>query len=618
MQVSTSNISKVILGLLFLFGEYFESYAQENKKTDSVFFLAKEKGLLGKIGKSLSVNNNDLIFPINGASKSEFKYNPFKGKIIREITIEKIGFDKSVNDSTKHSNNIFNKIGDALHSKTKKRVIVNNLFFTKGDSLYPALLADNERFLRELTYLQDARILVNEIKNNNDSVDIIIVCKDIFPIGGSIEPGSTTNVSFEINDDNIAGTANRFQFQNYFDINRNPGYGFGLGFLKRNFLGTFINFSVGYQNQAPSYSSNEKEEKAIYVKGELPLVSPYHLWTGAFEIGSHNSQNAYWKDSLYNSDLKYQYRLLDGWIGYNIGAKSKLTENLTTRLRRLIAIRGTHRVFSDIPNLYKNNYNIFYSDLVSILSSFTIFEQDYYYTNFLYGFGRNEDVPEGFNLSVTGGWANRNNISRPYMGFNYQRFYFSNKKNYLNYTLQLGGYYNQSRIEDISFFTSLAYFTKLRKIAKSRWLIRHFLNGSFTQLINTYLNEPLRLSSDFGIPELNNPDLKASTRFTFNGESVFYNTWKFLGFSFAPFAFTNITFLKPIGGFLQSGDAYTAIGTGVRTRNENLVFGTIECKVFYYPRTTGTMSQWNFTLSTGLKFRYESQLVKKPDFVVVN
>jgi hypothetical protein len=204
------------------------------------------------------------------------------------------------------------------------------------------------------------------------------------------------------------------------------------------------------------------------------------------------------------------------------------------------------------------------------------------------------------------------------MGFDYQRNYFSNKKNYLNYNLRIGTYFNNGRLEDISFLTSLDYFTKLRRFGQSSWYIRHFLSGSITQLKNTLLNDPLRLSSDFGIPQLNDPTLKASTRFSFNCESVFYNTWKLVGFSFAPFAYTNITYLKPIGAPLATSDLYTALGGGVRTRNENLVFGTMELKFYYYPRTTGSLNSFNITFNTDLRFRYVSQLIKRPDFAVVN
>jgi hypothetical protein len=79
-----------------------------------------------------------------------------------------------------------------------------------------------------------------------------------------------------------------------------------------------------------------------------------------------------------------------------------------------------------------------------------------------------------------------------------------------------------------------------------------------------------------------------------------------------------VSYLKTIGQNVKTGDIYAALGGGARTRNENLVFGTIELKAYYYPRITGTMSQFNITLNTDLRFRYISQLIKRPDFVVVN
>jgi hypothetical protein len=204
------------------------------------------------------------------------------------------------------------------------------------------------------------------------------------------------------------------------------------------------------------------------------------------------------------------------------------------------------------------------------------------------------------------------------LGYDYQRFYFNNKKNYNNFVIRLGGYYGDGRIEDISFLTGVESFTRLRKLGNSRWLLRHFISGSFTQLINTRLNDPLRLSSIYGIPEFNNILFKASTRITTNGESVFYNTWKFFGFNFAPFVFGNISFLKEQRRDLITGEIYAAIGTGVRTRNENLVFGTMELRAFYYPKVTSSMNNWNITFNTALQFKYNSQLVSRPEFVIVN
>ncbi len=588
------------------------------EKPDSVFFLAKKTGLLGKIGKSVSVNNSNIGIPEDGYLKNAADFEPYRGKIIRHIQIRKIGFNKSVNDTTYNVKNIFNDLGDALHTSTKKKIILNNLFFSSGDLLYPNLLADNEKLLRDLSFLQDAKLVIEKINGNQDSVDIIVYAKDIFPIGGSLGEATTNMAKFEINDDNLFGSGNRIQIQHLIEAKRTPSYGMRIEFLKRNIGGSFVNMAFGYQNQNPAFNSGRREEKSMYIKADLPLVSPYHSITGGLEIASNKTQNLYIDDSTYSLHYQYNYRIFDGWIGYNIGAKKQLKYNFSSRLKKILSIRGVSRDFLTVPKIQATQYDSRYTNLNSILSSYTIFEQDFYHTNFVFGFGRNEDLPEGFNLSFTGGWTLRNNVERLYFGAEYERSYFNRKGSYLNYILKFGGYYNEGKLTDLSFLASAQSFSRLRKIRNSKWYTRHFFGGSFTQQINTYLNDPLRLSSIYGVPLLRNPETKSSGRYTINAETVFYNTWKFFGFSFAPFGFTNISFLKDLGQFNFKGDFYGAFGAGVRTRNENLVFGTMEMKAYYFPKIINNMSPWNLTLSTELKYRYTTTLIHRPELTQVN
>ena len=383
-------------------------------------------------------------------------------------------------------------------------------------------------------------------------------------------------------------------------------------------MGSFINVDLGYSNIEPAFNSGRKEESAIYVKADLPLVSPYSTWTGGFESSLRFTRNNYISDSVYASDFKYTYRLFDSWVGYNIGAKAYISDRYQNRKKHLLALRSVYRHFNDIPNINKTIYNSLYSNLTSVLASISVFEQDYYHTNFIYGFGRNEDVPEGFSMSLTAGWTNKNNFSRPYLGFDYQRNYFTRNNAYINYMFKFGAFYWANQLEDLSFLTSIEHFTKLKKIKGSRWQTRQFISGSITQLLRTRLNDPLLISSIYGLPGTNNKTIKAATRITGNFENVFYNNWKFFGFSFAPFGFTNITYLRNSGSSISDGDIYTSFGAGVRTRNENLVFGTMELRAYYYPRSVANMHIWNIVFSTALKYKYNSQLVNKPDFAVVN
>ncbi|NCT95366.1 MAG: hypothetical protein GXC72_13140, partial [Chitinophagaceae bacterium] len=222
-----------------------QGLAQQNNppaKADSVFFLANKKGLLGKLGRAISTNAGpDIITDNQGAIKNEAVFAPFRGKLIRQIRVEKMGFQGSVNDTSNRNRRFLNDISDALYTGTTNKTILRNLFFATGDTLYPYLMADNERFLRDLSYLQDARIIAIPVDHDSAAVDITVVWKDLFPFGGSAELNSASSFNLEINNDNILGTGDRIQFRTLYDMDRKPGFGSGLEYTKRNLGGSFLN-----------------------------------------------------------------------------------------------------------------------------------------------------------------------------------------------------------------------------------------------------------------------------------------------------------------------------------------------------------------------------------------
>lgn len=596
------------------------SLAQSQEKNDKndTFFLAKKKGLMGEIGKSMSISNSKPVDSLILAVKSINPFLIYKGSIIKKLTVRRIVYGQSVNDTSKIFENSITKFVNKLHVSTTERSIRNNLFFKAGDTLYPILVADNERFLRNLPYLQDARIFAKESDDSDDGVDLIVLYKDVFPIGGSADANNTKNLFLEGYDDNLMGHGERLTIQTLYDLDRNPKMGFGAEFLKRNIKGSFVDFTVGYKNLSSAFNNGYRQENTMYSKIELPLVSPYHLWTGALETSLQSTNNDYVSDSLYRSDYNYRYDLFDAWVGYNISGKNLLHESNKRKMKKFLAARIVKKDFLEVPEIYKNQYNFQYADQRSLLVSFIKFKQEYYRTSFIYGFGRNEDVPEGFNYSFIGGWTNKENHERPYSGVDFQRSYFSKKQNYFNFIFKAGAYISNFQMQDISLLGGLESFTKLRRFGNSNWLYRQFINASITQQLNTFLNEPLVLNSQYGLPEFSNPDTTGTSRITINSQTVFYNTWRYLGFSFAPFSFASLCYLKPMGKDISKGDVYTSIGAGLRTRNENLVFGTIELKVAYYQRTTQGMSPWNISVSSNLQFKYNSQYIKRPDFVTVN
>ncbi|MBX2931182.1 MAG: hypothetical protein KF781_04445 [Chitinophagaceae bacterium] len=579
------------------------------------FFLAKKKGIFGKIGKSISADPPKPEVTRTGTIKNDLPFNKYKGYTIRHIYVKQLDFTQNINDSSISKRNLGIRIADALHKQTREKYIRYNLFFDEGDKLIPYLLADNERYLRDIDYIQDARLQIVPIDNN--TVDVMVISKDVFSLGGNVDAGGLDNFNIELKDENLFGHAQKFSLKMLYDDSRNPTIGYGAEYLKRNMGGSFLDWTTGFRTFNNAFNSWRKEETVFYTRVDRPLVSPYLPFTGSAELSYRQTANAYLTDSLYKSDYKYRYVEFDVWAGYNLGAKRYLKTNTQSRIRKFISLRAFHKKFQEVPGLYKNNYSFIYQNITGVLGAVTIFKQNFYKTNFIYGFGRNEDVPEGFSFSAIAGWTNRQGVSSPYYGIDFNRNYFNRKGNYYNYTFRLGGYLYNGQFYDTDVLLNLEYFSHLKHIG-GLWYTRYFLNAGITHQIRPSLNQPLFLSSPFGLQEIDNGTVAAQTRFTLKNELTIYNKWKLLGFRFAGFVFGNGSLLTPRKAKFTKSDFYSSFGTGLRTRNESLIFGTLELRASYFPRINFGMNHFKIDINTDIRFKYNSTFIKRPDFVSAN
>jgi hypothetical protein len=586
--------------------------AQDDPAKTDTFFLAKKKGLLGRLGKSISTTP-----PEETPAKVENPFMKFKGKVIRNIETVGLGFEYDIDDTTRIRNNFGVRVGKVFHRNTTGKVLYNNLFFKAGDKLSPYLLADNERYLRDLVYIKDARIFVVGVAEGSDSVDVLVLTKDVFSIGGKLLLSSTKEGRGEIKEENFLGSGNRLLFSYYHDNDRFPQNGIGGEFMKRNIGGSFIDLIVGYQDYRYAFTSGRNQETVFYTRLEKPLVTPYIPSTGALEWSYQRTRNVYQTEKLYNDSIKYGYYTLDGWFGYSLDSKRSLYENKEIRRHRFVALRGFKRFYQFIPTVYKTSFNTLFTDHTGVLASLNIFRQVFYKTKFIYGFGRNEDIPEGFSVAITAGYLNKQNIKRPYAGLDVSLANFKKRGFYSDFTFRAGGYFRGRRFEDVDLLFNVEHFTSLRKL-NSNWFHRVFFATGITAQANPVLNTPLYLNSDFGLPYFSNGTLSSDMRVSVKAESVFYNTTKVLGFRFAPFVFVDGVLLKPTKMGLKQSDIFSAVGGGVRTRNENLVFGTIELRGYYFPRVNGNMKSWKIELNSNIRFKFRSSFISRPDFIIAN
>ncbi len=296
-------------------------------------------------------------------AKSEDPFLPFEGKIIRNIIINKVGFEKSIYDSSKNFRSAATQIANSLHANSKEGVIRDNLFFRKNKPLNPYRLADNERHLRDLDFILDSKIEVCLVEGSEDSVDVEVFTRDVFSLGFKFDPEELDAYRLDVYDANLFGQGQRIQMNTLLDATRSPQAGVELSYRKSSIGGTLINPSVGYTQINTGRSYGVENEHAYYLRLDRPLVSPYSRLAGSLEISKNYSINNYQlPDSAFRD---YRYHLEDAWIGYNMGVYN--TEN--SRERHFVALRYFNQSFERKPSQPSEITNPVYNNQKFLLGS---------------------------------------------------------------------------------------------------------------------------------------------------------------------------------------------------------------------------------------------------------
>jgi len=610
-------LKKALFSLLLL--TLSASVFSQTKKFETNIANSKDSNLFISFIKLFKGKPNPLIdstsITINKSIKSIASQ---EGKRINSIHIEHKHFGTFGFSDSSYKQNSLTRIANSLHNFTKENTIRKNLFFHENDYMNPLVIAYNEKWLRDLSFIQDARIVAFPLINDSNSVDLYVVTKDVFPFGAGLQFKNIDAYDASITVENINDMGNAFTIFHNFDINRKDKAGIGVNYISRNILGSFMDINVGANTLDKNYANNENSAASLYIKGNLPLLNPLSQWTGGFEWSISNNKNEFpdkWSDSTYQNTLQYRLAHIDSWIGYQLFRKNWNYNNEVNR--HFVQFRFLQNDFKSRPENYLAQIDRNYQNISAYLFSYTLFNQKIIRTQYLYGFGRNEDLPTGKSLSITTGHYKRENADLPYAGIQLESYKLLHNEGFRHLLLSGGGSYADKQLIDFKLLASIEQISKLHYL-ESGYKYRSILNVSFAETLKNKFNDVLLINSIYGIPQLNKERIKGGTRISANWESIWYNSRSFYGFRQSPFAFANITYIRTVGDPIASGDIYSAIGGGSRIRNENLIFGTVEIKGFYFPRTNLQISPWNLSITTNLKFKYNSNLLNKPDFVQVN
>ena len=501
-------------------------------------------------------------------------YSTFEGKTIRHINIETLDpFGYSIGDTIVPSQSFVNKTGNKLHIKSQP-ITIRNLLLIRQNQPFDSLLAkESERLVRSREYIRDVSFFVKATAKNSDSVDVFIRALDIWSIipGGST---STSGTTIDLIDKNFLGLGHEFQnvyTRNYDERTNYLNTNYTIPNLKNTYISTNLHFDIlGNKNYTRSLSINR------------PFFSPFARWAaGAFFAQEFRD------DSIKTSNLlfvpqRFKFNVQDLWAGNSFQLFKGRTEDLRTTnfisTVRFLRVRYLEKPTEEVDPLHMFSDENFY------LASIGVSTRKYVQDKYIFKFGLTEDVPIGKVFSVTGGYQERNNIGRLYLG---GRISLGNYYSwgYLGSSCEYGTFLKASKPEQGVLSVSAIYFTGLIEIGK--WKFRQFVKPQVTIGLDRFSYDSLTINEEFGLKGFNSLGLSGTRRMLFTVQTQSYAPWNFIGFRFGPYFSYSFGMLGDASTGFNNSKMYSQIGLGVLIKNENLVLNTFQLSITFYPSIPG-------------------------------
>jgi hypothetical protein len=494
----------------------------------------------------------------------------YDGLIIRKIQLKTLNvFSGSIEDTSYVPSTWTEKAITAIHFNTRDKIIRKNLLFQKDDRLDVFLVAENERLIRELPYIRDARFLINPIPGSPDSIDVILLLKDLIPLGLSAELARPDAGNASIGYYNIFGYGHQFETTTYWDGRHTPFLGYRLSYGIPNIQGSYISSDLEYTHRWNTDMSRIRIERNFRTVGIK--------YAGAVELTNADLHRDLILIDTTISNITWKYTNYDVWAGRLFSIRKGNTAG--SRKGLFLSGRVFYNYNREAPQTEEHHFYAF-QDKTMLLFSTGYTYRGFRKDNMIYSFDRIEDVPYGYMFQITSGYEWGQYVARPYLAANVS-FGKYMPRHYLYGQFGYGTFFDNHSLEQGTIELQLKGFSNLK--SWRRFQNRNFFTFTYLNGINRFKDEFTELENNGGIPGLYSKSLRGNEKFVLNLESVLFSPYRLLGFRFAFFASVDLGFIKTENLRFFESTPYSGLGLGVRIRNEQLVFDTFEIKFSIYP-----------------------------------
>lgn len=532
---------------------------------------------------------------VDAIVKSEDVFKPYTGYRIASISYKHVDLlEGSVIDTLQYATTRFGKFINKVHRDTRNRIIANNLLFGVGDKIDPFTLADNERILRQLPTLRDARIYVRKSKTNQEEADVVVVTQDVTSIGISGDYQSPTSYRADLYDVNMLGYAREVKLSYFRNTGAQTPNGYEVLFREPNFIGTFMQGELQYTDN--------------YLRQRTRLSMARDFFTPAIKYAGgaewYRTKESFYFEEYDTFKLPYTENAYDLWAGRSIEFKKRYNLILTLRMNA-----------RDFPNrpFVESDSNSFFHNRIFVLSGISLVKRNYLKSMLIRGFGKTEDIPIGGAVGMLVGTEYNEFADRRYIEINTTFGRYFSSIGYFNIYLTSGSFVKASQLEDGLINVGGTYFSDLFKVKRVK--TRQFIFASYTRGFTRVLDRTLQVEGKWK-DEKDTPPL-GNQRLTLSLETVHFMPWYTYGFQFALFHRMDVTLLSD-DRLLARRNTFASFRLGMRTLNENLVLPLLSIEVGYFVKTLSYQDGWEIRFSTSMPKLFGTNQYFKPTVAAFN
>lgn len=553
-----------------------------------------------------SLPSDDFKLDTTQFVKSENPFLDYQGKTIGSINLVKLeALGTRMDDLNKRPESVVQKLGNTVNFKTRDRVIRNNLLFEPGDTVNAAILADNERILRELPYIRDSRISIIPRPDNPDVVDLEILTKDVVSLSFDLEARDFDSGVLRIDHRNIFGSGHELDNRFAVDNGAEQKISYELRYRVPNIKRTFTALDIRYAD------TENLDITSLQIKRDF--VSPAIKYAGGIEWSQQTLRERRLENII--SDLDFdevfvtqQFDYQDAWLARAFPLRIK-DPVLRDRTRLIISGRVSNIDFLRRPEVLKDQNQRFHNRF-QVIGGIGFSQRRYFKDKLIFGYGRTEDIPYGMSAELLAGHEWGEFYDRIYMGARISRGGYLGLVGYFFTGLTVEGFKYNGKTEQGVFRTDFRYISNL--IDLNQWKFRQFITFNYTRGFNRFDSEFIDIRSRNGIRGLDSHTLRGTQRLLLNIETVSFTPLQLLDFRLAIFGFADIGKINDGQRDIFREKSQTGFGIGFRIRNDNLTFNAVEIRLAYYPNVPIGIDAVDLDLSGNSGFRFNDFFISQP------